>query len=343
MKKSVAILLCLAGAFFLLSCGSSSSTRAPLWLTSPGEVYAESRYLTAIGSGPSLQQAQNSAYGNLARIFRADVQANQTMVDDFLETMSNEDVNLERITSLISTTRIESNLEVLNVQTYETYFDGETHYVLAGFERLRTSTIYSREMANNEMVIDNLRSRANSEQSIIKKLGLLRSAKLISDVNVNLSQQRDHILNRSVPFNPEVETRIEIETEIEQLKRQATVRIRNSERLPNELNSALRSVFQGLGFTMGDSVTNPLLEIIPNFEKQPANIGRDDAYFIAWNLSIDIIDNQTRTDFRQFSHSSRSGAISADQADRRTTRDAKETIEKQFKTFLDSQLRNLIK
>lgn len=323
-----------------VSCASTS--RTPAWLTSPGDVYPENQYLTAIGSGNSLQAAQNNAIANLARIFRADVRADQTLVDDYIETMRNEDVDLERVTSLISTTRIESNMEMLNVQTYETHRSGDTYYVLSGFERLRTSTIYSREMTNNEMQIDELRSRVSAEQSIIRKMALLRSALIVSEVNENLSKQRDQILNRSVPFNSEVEQRLEIEREIEELSRQATIRLRTADDFPGELEGAMKSVFQEMGFTIGESVTDPLLDVHAQFIVEDTDLGRDDAVFKHWSVIIDITDNQTRTDFRQFFHEDRAGAASEDQATRRSARDARNVIERPFKSFVDQQLRSLL-
>ncbi len=326
----------------MMTAVSCSTTRTPGWLSSPGEAYPENQYLTAVGSGSSLQAAQNNAIGNLARIFRADVRADQTLVDDYIETMRNEDVDLERITSLISTTRIESNMEMLNVQVYETHQDNGTYYVLAGFERLRTSTIYSREISNNEMQISELRSRASGEESVIRKMSLLRSALVVSEVNENLSRQRDQILNRSVQYNPEVEQRLAIEREIEELSRQATIRLRMADGFPRELDGALKTVFQDMGFRLGESVTDPLLEVHAQFIVEDTDLGRDDAVFKHWSVIIDITDTQTRTDFRQFFHEGRTGAASDDQATRRSARDARDVIERPFRSFVDQQMRSLI-
>jgi len=146
-----------------------------------------------------------------------------------------------------------------------------------------------------------------------------------------------------VAFNPEVEQRLEIERDIESLAREATVRLRVPDNFPRELNGALQTVFQDLGFTMGDAVSDPLLDVVAAFEMETADLGRDDGVFKHWTVSIDIKDNQTRTDFRQFFHEGRSGAISEDQAVRRSARDARNVIERPFRTFVDKQLRELIR
>lgn len=327
----------------ILLAACASTPRTPLWLTSPGEVYPERQYLTAIGSGNSLHAAQNNAIGNLARTFRADVRASQTLVDDYLETVRDEDINLARVTSLISTTQVESNLEMLNVQTYETHQDGQTFYVLAGFERLPTSTVYSREITNNDMIIESLLGQAARENGVIRKMGFYRSALVISQINENLSLQRDHILNRTVPFNPETERRLEIDRRLDELAAQATVRIQTPADFPRELEGALRSVFQELGFTSGDGVSSALLDVSAAFVTEVTDLGRDDAAFRHWTVTVDIKDNQTRTDFRTFFHEGRAGAASDDQAVRRAARDARNVVERPFKNFVEEQLRDLIR
>lgn len=335
------LLLLLALSLIIASC--ASAPRTPLWLTSPGEVYPDRQYLTAIGSGASLQAAQDNATANLARTFRADVQASQTLIDDYLETMRNEDVNLNRVTSLISTTQVTSNLEMLNVQVYETFRSTDnTFYVLVGFERLPTSTIYSREITSNDMVIEARMRQAERENSVIRKMGFYRSALTVSQVNENLSRQRDQILNRSVPFNPETERRLEIERKLDELSAQATVRINTTADFPRELDGALRGAFQELGFRMGESVNNPLLDVRAAFIMEDADLGRTDAHFKHWSVEIEITDNQAGTDFRSFFQEGRSGAATEDQVSRRTARDARNAIERPFRDFLAAQLRDLI-
>ncbi|AXJ02423.1 LPP20 lipoprotein [Cyclonatronum proteinivorum] len=342
MKQLFTIPLTLALSIMLISC--ASTPRTPQWLTSPGDVYPDQQYLTAIGSGSSLQAAQDNAAGNLARTFRADVQASQTLVDDFLETMQGEDVNLNRITSLISTTQVTSDLEMLNVQMYETHRSPEgTYYVLIGFERLPTSIIYSREITSNDMVIESIVGQAERDNSVIRKMGFYRAALTISRVNENLSQQRDLILARSVPFNTETERRLEIERKLDELADQATVEIHTSDDFPRELDGALRGAFQELGFRTGEGVGSALLNVRADFLMEDTDLGRTDAHFKHWSLTVDIQDTQTRTDFSSFFREGRTGAATEDQASRRTARDARAAVERPFKTFLEAQLRELIR
>ena len=63
---------------FLLSMILSSpvacwALKMPSWVEDPGRDYADSRYLTGVGSGDSRQAAEDSAYAALSRIFRAEI------------------------------------------------------------------------------------------------------------------------------------------------------------------------------------------------------------------------------------------------------------------------------
>lgn len=338
-KSSYQLICLLALAGLLNACASAGP---PTWISSPDEVYNPNEYLTAVGDGDSNQRAQDTAIANLARIFRADIQASERLVEEYREVADGERVEVDWVSELVSSTQITSNLELLNVRILESYAaDDGMHYALAGLERLPTAALYTREISNNEMQLRALEERAENEESTLASIGLLRSALTIAKVNEELARQRNVIMGRPADASSELSRRLALEEQLEELGRRASVFIQSNAEAPDELENALMSVFQDMGFEMSSSRQQALLLVRLNYSLEDAGMSRDDAEFKMWGVRVEIEDRQMNRSFAQFFREGRTGARTETQSIRRSARDARNAIEQPFQTFISAEMRKL--
>ena len=329
--------------FTTLLLGACGSSGPPAWVSSPDEAYNPNQYLTAVGDGESNQRAQDTALGNLTRIFRADIQASERLLEEYREVADGDRVKIDWVSELVSSTEITSDMELLNVRIYESYTAADgTHYALAGLERQPTAVLYTREISNNEMQLRALEQRAEDERSTLARIGLLRSALTIAKINTELARQRDIIMGRPADASTELSRKLALEEQIETLGRQASVFVERNEAAPPELENALESVFQEMGLMMASEPGQALLHVRLNYSIEDAGMSRDDADFRMWSVRVEMEDQQMNRSFASFFREGRTGAPTETQSIRRSARDARNAIERPFKTFITKEMQALV-
>ncbi|MFB6273766.1 MAG: hypothetical protein ABEL51_12810, partial [Salinibacter sp.] len=110
----------------LVGCGCAGDVTAqndeasvdpPDWFENPNRAYSEDRYLVAVAKGPSAQAAQDRAFGNLARIFEADIQASRSLLDRYEEVTEDGEISGSEGTTLtIVASDITSDEKLLNTK-----------------------------------------------------------------------------------------------------------------------------------------------------------------------------------------------------------------------------------
>jgi rubrerythrin len=188
----------------LLGCSGGASAQSdgspPDWFLSPGEAYDEERYLTAVASGPSAQAAQNKAFGNLARVFEADIEASKELRDDYQEVQTGGEVTSStQETRLITRSDVRSDQKLLNSEVLERTQVGDTYYALVGMERQETVRIYAEEIRTNRSTIEDYRAAAQETDNPITRLAFLRKALVLAQVNERLTTQRNIVAGGSAP------------------------------------------------------------------------------------------------------------------------------------------------
>jgi hypothetical protein len=320
-----------------LQQSSSSKNGIPNWAVDPTTAFSERQYLMAIGSGDNLADARSDAMLNLAQIFRSQIEGTQNLYTEFAETTRNRtDFTSRETIRLMNNIRVGANEELMNTEILksEVGTDG-AYYVLAGMDRAASLRVYEQEIANNYQKIDNNRTNSENAVSAIQKLSLLKENVLLAKVNENLNQQLAII----APGNGDSESAInmldQVQMEYSNVQENSIVNLKSG--LDYQvLNDALASVFQKEGFILGNS--SPVLEVEVLFDAEPANLNRDDAEFVMWDLSIKIIDVETGKEYNTFSTRGRDGALSLNDAYKRAEFSASKEIESAFSRFFINEV-----
>ena len=290
-----------------------------------------------ISQGDTRQEAQNNALGNLSRIFQSSVQADQKLIEDFTEYSSDTEQSSERITQMLSVTRIGSNQDLMNSKVLEMTRSGTTYYALAGMNRFETSRIYSAEISNNELKITDLERRAGEESDKLRTLGMIRTALMLARVNNNLIKQKRIIDGMSQGMDENAATVSRLQEQFYEIKSSIGVNV-NAEGVPEELVSALNNAFEETGFTVDSDEAPTVLKADIRFEAERADLNRDNAEFARWNLLITLRDVESNRELSAFQADGREGALNYDGAMARAKSKAGRAIESDFPRFLNQKL-----
>ena len=342
MKSRTCLLLITVGMSMTLSCASMAqrksgkSGKQPMWITQPSNYENASDYLVAVGTGSSYQNARNNALGNLSRIFQSEVKTDQTLIDEFHETINLEDLNSDRTTQLLSVTRVGSSQNLINAKVLETYTarDG-TVYMLMGMHRRNTARIYSSEISNNELNINDLVNQADNESNILEKLGNLKKAMVLQEVNDNLQKQRSVLLSRSTTDMLSDEG--SLSKKYRDVKKHCLVYI-DANDIPEQIVSEMDGVFQDEGFTVTRNASEAILHAIVTYQWRQMDMNRKDAQFVKWDFHVRFDSPAGDRSFRTFNTEGRDGALTYREAVLRSDETVKKKISTDFRKFLREEL-----
>ncbi|MEX0719399.1 MAG: LPP20 family lipoprotein [Balneolaceae bacterium] len=326
----------------ITSCGSSNNLQnnaTPDWADNPGDFYSHDKYLLAVGSGSTLNEATSDAFASLSQIFQINIDAREELYDEFVETSKNNtDVFTEGTTKLLNNVIIGTNQELLNTSILESQVGGNgTYYALAGMDRMESGRIYSQEISNNSLKINDFESTSDKEENILQKLILLKKTRLLAGVNENLSRQYNIIMGGASDTDLSARTLSRIEEKFRTVQQSAVVKI-SSENATGTIISSVAEVFQNAGFSVSDNTESEVLEVVIEYGTQKAELNRDDAEFVKWELVINIHNKQANHSFKTFMAEGRDGALSYDDALKRADFTARKNITNQFKSFLNQEL-----
>ncbi len=132
MKK---LILCI---LLLLPCFVQAAD--PAWITTGViDEYRNSKYLTALGDGTSLEDARKSAYARLAEQIKVNISSESDIFKEYRSTLESSSQQ-ENVNIRISTSVNLENIE--GVKIVDQYFQTEsnTHYAFAVLNKLKTAT-----------------------------------------------------------------------------------------------------------------------------------------------------------------------------------------------------------
>lgn len=311
----------------------------PSWFEQPDRLYSDQQYLTATATGPSAQVAQNQAFGNLARIFEAEIESSQQLLDDYREVRQQGNIEeTEQTTRMVTQADVRSNQELLNAQVLEQEEANGTHYALVGMQRQETLRIYTQQIESNRSRIEEYRTTARETSNPVTRLAVLRKALVLARVNEQLGRQRNIVAGGAAPeFSSPLS---ELEEDVRQAQIQCPVLV-YADDVPSPIRSQVRSTLERTGFRLTDRSEEAVLDVRASYEERPTLENRSDAHFLRWTLSIEVTDRTRNQALETFTTEERAGAPSEAGAQRRAYNGARTTIENDFSTFLDQTLLNI--
>lgn len=121
---------------FLLSFAHAKKQKTPCWVSLQCEPYPSQEYLIGVGSGDSIEQADNSAIGAISKQFVVNIEQTQISQKELSETSrQNKEISALEHQSLRTKTAVNTNMHLTGVQIAERFHyqkkKESRHYSLA--------------------------------------------------------------------------------------------------------------------------------------------------------------------------------------------------------------------
>lgn len=280
----------------LFGCGSASKNG----YSNMEKQYPESKFLSAVGYGDNLKDAEKNAIGKLSIIFESEVNVDQTLTENYLEYSDDNVSTLEYKSKTQKRINLSSNQKLMNVKTGKHYTDENGKvYTVAYINRLETAFIYEEKIQNNDNTILSLEEHSNqSDQKIVKYASLNKAIQLI-DENLALLKQLSIISPNTVSYNDELAKYNFIKREKGKTANSIIFSFANTS---NDVMNTFSHVLTSEGFRIGN---NGDFNISTSVSFQEVDLGRSEIFY-TWEASIKLSELNGNTIFT-FNQNGREG------------------------------------
>lgn len=304
-----------------------SQDELPDWYLDPKGTYPDETYLTSVGSGDSRRGAKQEALAGLSQIFEARISVDSRARQRYQELMTSEGNVSESEVQLLSSTRVESNQELLNVQFGEAAVDnsGIVH-TIAYLERLPTAQIYRGLIDKNSAQVRSYLDEAERSGSILSQYAYLSAASLVAENNELLLDQLRIISPGMVQvvqrgYDPQA-----VNTLRAKIVQEITVGISVRGDEDGRVASLLREAISDEFFPLSDD--DPTLSISGSVLTSPAEAG-EGFESVRWNLALELAgpDDQSLVTYEG---SDRASGVSQSAARSFAFEDIEEAVREEF-------------
>jgi hypothetical protein len=172
------IFMSLISLVALSGCAWFGGQAKPNWIDGVSSAYPSERYLTGVGQGESRSAAEDRAYAAVARIFKAEVNAQAKDWESYLVIEQRGQSSAERRLTLDNLTRVSTDKVLENVQIIDRWIDVRKgfHYALAGMHRSQAETSFMERVTELDRSIRADVEKAQQPPDKLAKVRALRRA-----------------------------------------------------------------------------------------------------------------------------------------------------------------------
>ena len=328
--------------FLLFSCVSSpNNSGKPAWVDSVDSVFDRSQFVAAVGHAQEREMAKKNALANLAAFFGQAIQADQTIVNIYRESVRDgitsgwiDDIAMN---NTIRTSVFMDNL--IGAEIREVWHDTRNNvfYAAAVMERTRTIQLYTSAISANLEMIKNLTVMSQTERNSLEGFSRYQFAAATADINTTYV----NLLNvLGVSASTGIRTGDEYRLKARSITRTIPVDIVVSNDREGRIQNAFAKVFTDLGFRTGGNNSRYVLRVNVSLSRTefPDNPYR----FAQMELNANLIDTGTAEVLLPFSFNNREGHSTAAEAENRVFTSAERRIETEYMELLSSYLSRLL-
>lgn len=316
--------------------GACVAAQPPLWISSPGDVYDDNFFITAIGTGDDLIQAESNGYANLAQRFKVSVHSDRTLIEEIHETNFENSSVIEESVSLLTNIQINSDEEILHSRLLETYLNSEgQYYVLVGIDRQESSSKYNEQITNNSFYLNSILSEIKPNDAPLNKLRGLSRAHKIALLNEGLSKRRAAILKNPNTSLFETQKKAEIEIDKSTLLSKYPVRIFDDD-VPYDIGSSARNTLGKQGFLINESADYPIFDLHIFFDQENSMHPTREVYISNWSIDVLVRESNSNEEVQLFTLRGRSSSLNFYQSKEKGLLDALSAFDTKFQKELQN-------
>ncbi|HET6371100.1 MAG TPA: LPP20 family lipoprotein, partial [Nitrospiria bacterium] len=156
-----------------------AAEKRPAWIDGEASFYSEQEYLTGVGYGNSRKDAEDQAYAAIAKIFRAQVQAQTREAEEFRQGEGQGKVDVQRTIDIGQIIEVSTQKALENVRIAEHWEEPTTHvhYALATLSRAQATSSLTEKIDGLDRSIREALQQADASSEPLPHLRALRRAK----------------------------------------------------------------------------------------------------------------------------------------------------------------------
>jgi len=172
------IVMVLASLGLLSGCAWMGSHAQPDWIDGVSAAYPPGLYLVGVGQADDRAVAEDRAYAAVARIFKAEVNAQAKDWESYLVIEQRGQSSAERRLTLDNLTSVSTDKVLENVRIVDRWADANkgTHYALAGMHRPQAEAAFMERIAGLDRSIGSDVEEARHSSDKLAKVRALRRA-----------------------------------------------------------------------------------------------------------------------------------------------------------------------
>ncbi len=300
----------------------------PEWVNNPYAFYSEGQYFVGVGSGDTRDAAEKNAIGQIAKIFKTDIQVDETLIESVFESFKKNKGTIQSETTIKNKTRLQSNVELKNVKIEQVYFSEKEglYYVLAVLDRAETAALLKQDFNENDKLLKKYFDVSQTATNKLHRLSNINKALALTQVNKLINEQYK-VLSGGQALTSAVDEN-ELLNAAKKIKEQIIVNVKGSGKFSDEIAAYFREIISRFGFSMGDQ--QPDLVVNFNLEMNKTNLNRPGIVAYNWHLKIDVFDQNNNITLNTVNLTKRSAAISEDEVRARILRTIKNELENAF-------------
>ena len=278
------IILPILLAIPLLSGCGTFRHRPPEWVKNPKAVYAENKYLVAVGEGDTRRAAENAAAANLSRIFEAHIESDERLLD----TTHESGKSLIRTTDFTTDVNILSAQTLYNIQHAEAWKDGNGRYhAVAYLDRRETAAIYMDKIDGLTGRIRFALEQAEQAGNLLDQYAQLRAANRYAAENELLLRQLRVIHPPTASASVPDYSISKIHKALTDTARKIRVQIQIDGDSDGQMTACLEELITRYGFVVGTPV---ILEIAGRVAVTDTGQRTANLVFVRYELAVQIKD-----------------------------------------------------
>jgi hypothetical protein len=330
---------------FLCGCGGTPRTTTagagPEWVYTPGTVYPESQYISAVGYGLDRESAEKNALGALTAVFGQTVKGETMASYKYSEAVKDGIIDIREGSSIDNAVKTSFEMRTLiGAEIKDRWFDGkDTHYAIAVMDRLRSSLLYSDLIESNQQLIEHLLDIPLNERYSFDAYTRYDLAGIIANANtafINvLSVLNPAAASRWNESRREDEYRLEALTIAQNMP--ISVMVQNDRN--GRIGNAFSSVLSDRGFKTGENDSRYVLDVTVTLSR--VDLPQNPNVFVRYIVDADLRDTWNKVSLFPYSTSGREGHTSLSEAENRALRTAEGHIKESYGSALDAYLTQL--
>ncbi|MCL2792499.1 MAG: LPP20 family lipoprotein [Spirochaetaceae bacterium] len=324
------------------SCASSpGNSGKPAWVDSVDSVYSRSQFIAAVGHATDREMAERNAIANLAAFFGQSIQADQIIVNTYLEAVR-DGITIGWVDNIAMQNTIRTSVSMDNLigaEIKDVWQDTRHNifYAVAVMERAKTIRLYTDMILANLEMIRNLTTMSQAERNSLEGFSRFQFAATVADINITYA----NLLNMLGARTPAgVRRGDEYRLEARNITRAIPVNIVVNNDRAGRIQDAFAKTFTDFGFRSGGSNSRYALRV--NVWLSPVDFPDNPHRFILMELSANLTDTVTREVLLPFTFNIREGHPTVAGAENRVFVSAEQKIEKEYKDILSTYLSQLL-